>query len=186
MGDVILAKRNGQMVKVLVDEEDFAEVSKKRWYIGQSKGAGVKTNGYSSLGVITSVYLPRLLLNAQPGEYVDHVNGDNCDNRKENLRITTNQQNCENRHGPYSNNTSGYRGVSYDQHHKKYEAYYWRHYKKYSVGFFENKEDAAAAVTLERRANMKFSEMDKIGAAKIVSQALEENGSFLDLFKMAA
>jgi len=186
MAEFILAKCRGIMMKVLVDPEDFSEMSKRRWNVIPAKGGGVCSGVRLCRGKYKTVYLHRMLLNAQPGEYVDHINGNPCDNRKVNLRITTNQQNCENKHGTYSNNTSGYRGVSFDKQHKKYEAYYWKHYKKYNVGYFEDIEDAAAAVTLARRENLPFSEMDKVGAAQIVNQALKENESFFELFQMAA
>lgn len=99
----------------------------------------------------------RLILNCPEGMYVDHINGDPLDNRKCNLRITTNQQNCENRQGPYKSNKSGYRGVSFDKQHQKWEAYYWRNYKKYSVGFYSTPEAANSAVVAARARLMPFS-----------------------------
>ena len=174
MAEIILAKCKGNLVKVLVDAEDFAEMSKMRWRVNPIRGGGVYTAGRSSAGKTVTIYLPRLLMNAQPGEYVDHINGNNCDNRKENLRITTNQENCQNRQGAYSNNTTGFRGVHYHKKYRKFEAYYWMHYKKYLVGYFESAEEASAAVTLARRANMPFSEMDKEGAVLAKTYAQNE------------
>jgi len=42
---------------------------------------------------------------------VDHINHDTLDNRKENLRVVSNQNNLKNRKSKNSNNTSGYRNV---------------------------------------------------------------------------
>lgn len=186
MAAIILARHKGQVTKVFVDEEDFAEVSKKRWYINVARGRSVYYIDNSIAGKIKTIYLHRLVLNAKTGEYVDHVDGNTCNNCKENLRITTNQQNCQNRHGAYNNGKTGIRGVSFNKGYKKYEAYYWMDYKTHRVGYFYDIEDAAVAVTLARRVNMPFSEMDKPGAAQIIKQALKENESFLELFQMAA
>ncbi len=43
---------------------------------------------------------------------IDHVNGDPRDNRLDNLRDVTSSVNQQNRRGPQSNNTSGFRGVT--------------------------------------------------------------------------
>jgi len=97
MAEVIMAKCNGIMVRVLVDEEDFAEASKIRWYLSETKGKGVRSTIRSEFGEAKTVYLHRLILNAQPGTCVDHINGDVCDNRRANLRIVNTLQNAENR-----------------------------------------------------------------------------------------
>ena len=45
---------------------------------------------------------------------VDHENHDTLDNRKFNLRVTTNDKNLKHRNGKNSNNKSGYRNVSWN------------------------------------------------------------------------
>ena len=40
--------------------------------------------------------LHRFLMEAKPGEFVDHANGDTLDNRRSNLRICTKRQNQQN------------------------------------------------------------------------------------------
>jgi hypothetical protein len=186
MAEIILAKSNGVMVKVLVDAEDFAEMSKLRWYVNAARRGSVYTIIRPVPKIFYTVYMARMLMNAQSGEYIDHINGNPCDNQKENLRKTTNQENCQNRHGTFSNNTSGYRGVSYQKGYKKWEAYYWKDYKKIKVGYFDNIEDAAAAVSLARRANLPFSEADKVGAILDVNRAQRANMDSFEMDQIAA
>ena len=56
-----------------------------------------------------------------PTVLIDHKNGDKMDNRFANLREATYLQNFWNR-GKRSDNTSGYKGVSYNRKLKKYGA----------------------------------------------------------------
>lgn len=54
----------------------------------------------------------RLVHGEDPGPLdVDHINGDQGDNRPCNLRLATRAQNCRNQ-GPRVTNTSGYKGVT--------------------------------------------------------------------------
>ena len=52
-------------------------------------------------------------------EYVDHINGNTLDNRKQNLRIISNANNLKNRIKLPSNNTSGIIGVRYRKDRNK-------------------------------------------------------------------
>lgn len=81
-----------------------------------------------------------------PTKFLDHINGDPTDNRIENLREVTNQENCKNaRIG--KNNTSGRVGVSYYGHNgwSKWHAYIRGNGKLISLGYFEDFDAAVAA-----------------------------------------
>jgi hypothetical protein len=68
------------------------------------------------------------------GYIIDHINGDELDNRIENLRETTRKKNGQNRESK-----NKYKGVYWDKRDKKW-------YSKYSntyLGFFETQEKAA-------------------------------------------
>jgi len=56
-----------------------------------------------------------------PSDEIDHINGDPSDDRFSNLREVTHQENSCNR-GKSCNNTSGFSGVRYREHHRKWEA----------------------------------------------------------------
>lgn len=76
--------------------------------------------------------------------YVDHINGDTLDNRRCNLRYATNQQNQANSKLK-SNNTSGYKGVTWDPVNKKWVAQIMFNRKNIKLGRFKNKLKAHQA-----------------------------------------
>lgn len=75
-------------------------------------------------------------------EQVDHINRDKLDNRKENLRPATNALNGCNK-GPQTNNTSGYKGVSWSTVSGKWSVEIIKDQKKHYLGLFEDREMAA-------------------------------------------
>jgi hypothetical protein len=68
-----------------------------------------------------TVQLHRVLLSAPDEMQVDHINGDGLDNRRSNLRLATPSQNMYNQR-PTSKNTSGFKGVSWENRHGKWRA----------------------------------------------------------------
>lgn len=126
----------------IVDDEDFELVSQYKWYYHQ--GYAVTHGGQHPNQFTLSMH--RLILNKGFGnrDYTDHINGNKLDNRRANLRICTNAQNCRNR-TINTNNTSGYKGVSWNKANKKWTAYIKLNWKLVFLGNFVNKEDAAIA-----------------------------------------
>jgi hypothetical protein len=88
--------------------------------------------------------LHRYLTEAPDGAVVDHINGDPSDNRRCNLRITTQSGNmCNSR--LRSDSTTGYKGVSMDKRDGMYRAYIYYKGKQIALGYYDNPEEAAAA-----------------------------------------
>ena len=75
---------------------------------------------------------------------VDHIDNNPANNNVKNLRWATSSDNSCNR-GKQKNNTTGFKGVSFDKHAKKYQAYININGKKKSLGYFKNVEDASKA-----------------------------------------
>lgn len=109
-----------------------------------------------------SVLMHRAVLGLSFGDglHVDHINRDKLDNRKSNLRVVTLEQNAQNRPSNRGS-TSQHRGVSWATDRSK-----WRanaslggrgRSKSFSLGYFDNELEAAAAASEFRIANMPFA-----------------------------
>lgn len=72
-------------------------------------------------------------------EYIDHINGDGLDNRRENLRIAGGSGNQRNKKR-MSSNTSGFKGVS--KYGNKWRARSVLNGKEYCFGYFNTPEEA--------------------------------------------
>jgi hypothetical protein len=128
-----------------------------RYAVGSEAGASEgDPRGYRSLGWNAKKYLTHRVVfflhtGTDPGEFcVDHINGDPSDNRPANLRLATPSQNLMNMRRPMRNNKTGVLGVHWSSQNKSWCA-------KLSVGgkqlcrFFQNFEDAVAAIALLRK-----------------------------------
>lgn len=74
----------------------------------------------------------------------DHIDRNELNNRRYNLRICTHKENCQNR-GMYSNNTSGVKGVYWAKLIQKWTARIQIDGKNTNLGSFIEKEDAIIA-----------------------------------------
>lgn len=97
------------------------------WYSCESVPKSITAYGYLQMnfnGRPFAVHrLIFLYMNGMfPKEDVDHINGDRLDNRFENLRLVSRQDNLRNQ-GLRSDNTTGHMGVSYDKSRKQFHAY---------------------------------------------------------------
>ncbi len=90
--------------EVLVDDCDLAFVKSRSWQIYTRKDGRLSICG-------TNGAMARALMAAPKGMQVDHKNGDGLDNRRENLRVCTHQQNQWNR--KRAPGKSRYKGVTH-------------------------------------------------------------------------
>jgi hypothetical protein len=86
-------------------------------------------------------YLARVLFGEPDDMEIDHINTNPLDNRRENLRIATHRQNCKNKN-KYKNNTSGFKGVSFDKKEQKFRARISIDGKRKFLGYFATAEAA--------------------------------------------
>ena len=128
----------------VIDDSDLPLISSYTWYFDPSGYAASRSKG-------PKVYLHRILLAAKRGDYVDHKNLNTLDNRRQNLRLCTAQQNNRNRRKS-KNNSSGYTGVSWYVAGKKWRAYIVLDYRQVHLGYFTNVESAREAYDEAARA----------------------------------
>ena len=122
--------------RIIIDAEDLPKVGQYRWRCRRNSGGYVVGTGEKE----QKLYLHRFVMGVTDfAKKVDHINHDVRDNRKENLRICTNRQNCMNRSGQAGE------GVSYRKDRKKWRAYINDNYKQIFLGFFPTKDEALAA-----------------------------------------
>lgn len=88
-----------------------------------------------------TIYLHRELLKPPVGLYVDHINGDGLDNRRENLRLATGSQNAVNRKPTKA--LSGYRGVHRNPRNPKWSACLMVAGRNIRRGSFDDPAEAA-------------------------------------------
>ena len=109
--EITITRKNGQTFTVLFDPADEAIIRARKWHLSTSK------NYTNVMGRVNRkhIVLARLLLQARPDQFVDHINGNTLDNRRSNLRFATSSENlhnigCRKTKG----RTSKYLGVSWD------------------------------------------------------------------------
>jgi hypothetical protein len=76
------------------------------------------------------------------GMLIDHINGDKTDNRIDNLRLVTRQQNIHNK--PARGGTSRHKGVQWHKNARKWCAVIRHEGKTRHLGLFDSEDEAAA------------------------------------------
>lgn len=112
-----------------------------------SKAGTLRKDGYIGIFIKGTYYFAhRVIWVMHNGEIpngliIDHIDGDRSNNKLENLRVCTFQENHFNR-GKQSNNKSGFKGVSWHKQKQKWVAQIKIEGKNKFLGFFINPEDA--------------------------------------------
>lgn len=122
------------------------KVNKNRAKAGSTAGSPYST-GYVYIQIDGKKYKAHRLAwlyvyGCWPDKEIDHINRNRSDNRLGNLRDT--DKNSWNT-GDYKNNTSGYQGVSWHKHAKKWLAQIKVYGKQKHLGLFDTIEAANAA-----------------------------------------
>lgn len=132
---IYLYDRDSEVIaEALIDKEDIPKVINSKWC--KDKNGYVKNSKQE--------YLHRILFN-KTDLFIDHINGNKLDNRKENLRICNNADNLKNRVKLPKNNTSGILGVRFREDRNKWYTEIQCNKEKIYLGSFSSLEEAIKA-----------------------------------------
>lgn len=138
---------------IFVDECDRHFLDRYRW-----RASGKSGHAGAYLGVENGkeifAYLHRLIMNAQPGDIVDHMNGNVLDNRRQNLRVVTQSVNMQNFTKLGKRNKSGFRGVFWVANRRKWRVQARIGPKHYRIGEFADLTEAARVACSWRKEHM--------------------------------
>jgi hypothetical protein len=122
----------------IVDAEEYEFLMQRKWLLTALKYAGATTTA-------NKIELMHRVIMKPPSDMeVDHINHNTLDNRKCNLRVVPKCVNAQNTLIS-SNNTSGFKGVSFDKSRAAWMASISSNGKQISLGRFPSAELAARA-----------------------------------------
>ena len=151
MAELMITKRDGTVLRVLLSDED-ADLATLKWSMAGGKG---KVGQYprrqgaymhhvvaERMGMMDGVTKVR----GRWSVSIDHINGDKLDNRRENLRRADRREQMANPQNRLRrNNTSGRVGVSFIKKTGLWYASIMVDGKTKSLGYFASFEEACAA-----------------------------------------
>lgn len=130
----------------LVDKEDFEELNKYKWCANRTGNTFYALR--NSLNDVNKkkhkIYMHRLIMNPSKDMFIDHIDNDGLNNTRKNLRICTKSENNMNS-GKQKNNTSGFKGVSWNKPKKKWIAQISINGVTTHLGYFDTAEEAYKA-----------------------------------------
>ena len=106
-------------------------------------------NGYLRMNFLGSkYYVHRVIYFMHHGYWpteVDHINGNRSDNRVENMRDVTREENCRSFNSPRKGSSSVYRGVCWRKDKRKWVSGIVCDKVEYKIGYFTCEKEAALA-----------------------------------------
>lgn len=147
----------------IVDDSDFDKVSRYKWRTLFNKNSNKTPYAVASGGLL----MHRIILGLEKGDgkMVDHADHNTLNNTRNNLRVVTSQQNQMNRN-KFSNNTTGYKGVTVEKWHKSknYRADIRLSGKKIHIGYFYSAREAAIAYNeAAKKYHGEFAHLNDLG-----------------------
>jgi hypothetical protein len=123
----------------IVDDEDYEYLNQWKWCSATGYASRVSLDG----GKRTEIRMHRLLVGAEKGQQVDHINRNRLDNRKSNLRICTPKENSRNSSKRKNAVSSVYKGVTKQPNSKRFICTMFVDGKRLYLGQYDEELDAA-------------------------------------------
>ncbi len=135
----------------IVDAGDYDWLNQYKWhaFVRQKKWL------YAACQIKRKkIFMHRLIMKPPPDMFIDHIDGNGLNNKRENLRICTPRQNAYNRKG--KSQGSKYKGIMWNKRTRKWVTQIKHCDKAMQIGSFNNQIDAAKAY--DKKAKELFGE----------------------------
>lgn len=130
--------------EAIIDAADAHLVDGVCWQANKSRNVVYAARHKRCGGKRSFITMHRVIISAPANVAVDHINGDGLDNRRSNLRLVSNTENMWNMRRP-SSNTSGFKGVTWNNNIKKWRARIKVYGEYRYLGSFADPKEAHAA-----------------------------------------
>lgn len=145
MGGIVAMKPNAITLEQSLLQEIFEYKDGQLYRKNGQIAGGLHKSGYRQIKINGKSYPAHRLMwvyhhgSIEDNMQIDHINGQKDDNRIENLRLVTAQQNCHNR------SRLNAKGYTWNKDVKKWQASIWMNGKMNYLGLFQKEEDARNA-----------------------------------------
>lgn len=170
MNSIPLSGSDGK--HAVVDDNSFDWLNRYAWRYLRIDTKEYACRTEKAEGKRRLIFMHRAIMDAQPGEIVDHADGDGLNNVHDNLRIATASQNAANRKVLPKHTTSRYRGVRSMDGSNRWIARIHAHGQNRHLGCFATEEEAALAYNVA--ALESFGEFAQLNHVPGVEPELEE------------
>lgn len=125
----------------LVDDSDFDYLNQFKWCAMKHRNRFYVNTKIRVDGKEINVYMHSMIMGRK---WIDHIDGNGCNNTRSNLRFCTPSENGMNKQKK-ENTSSIYKGVHFFKRAKKWQAYITINRKRIHLGYFDAEAEAAKA-----------------------------------------